>query len=30
MPMRDEWFMCVKAAVDAVDPVGLLGLGAGR
>lgn len=28
MSVRDEWFMRVKAAVDAVDPVGLLGLGA--
>jgi hypothetical protein len=28
MLMRDEWFVRVKAAVDAVDPVGLLGLGA--
>jgi hypothetical protein len=28
MALRDGWFVLVKAVVDAVDPVGLLGLGA--
>jgi hypothetical protein len=28
MPMRDEWFMRVRAAVNAVDPAGLLSSGA--
>jgi hypothetical protein len=27
MALRDGWFVRVKTAVDAVDPVGLLGLG---
>jgi len=28
MALRDGWVARVKAAVDAVEPVGLLGLGA--